>query len=149
MKWYHPQASVLGWWSWDRIHPFSKHSKCPLFQSRVLFWSHLTTWPAPMPSLDHPDGQWQISDVGTCAGLSRGDLQGFSPWQCSALLVVTFETVVPARFRSFLAFLITIDSLRGESLHDSPDWGFLKTSGQSVRPEFLLVARWSNTYFVQ
>ncbi len=27
-----------------------------------IFWSHLTTWPSPMPPLDHPDGIWQTSD---------------------------------------------------------------------------------------
>lgn len=106
--------------------------------------------------------RWSTADfrsVDVCR-LQRGDLRGFNPWRCSALLMATFETVVPALFTSssrsspvvlvwFLTFLITIGSLWGESLHDSPDWGFLKTSEQSVRLEFLLVARWSNTYFVQ
>lgn len=77
--------------------------------------------------------RWSTADF-RCADVCRLE-QGVSPWRCSALLMVTFETVVPALFRSlsrsssvvlvwFLIFLITIGSLWGESLHDSPDWGF-------------------------
>ncbi len=32
------------------------------FIPKVIFWSHLTTLPSPMPPLDHPDGLWQTSD---------------------------------------------------------------------------------------
>ncbi len=60
---FHPHASRLGWWSRDCTHPSSssKHEEWSLYQ-KVLFWSHLTTWPSPMPPLDHPDGLWQTSD---------------------------------------------------------------------------------------
>ncbi len=76
-----------------------------VYNQKVIFWSHLTTWPSPLPPLDHPDGLWQTSDgAWTCAGLSRGTLralQDFNPWRCCVLLMVTVETVVPALFRSF------------------------------------------------
>ncbi len=58
-----PHASRLGWCSWDCTHPSSssKHDEWSLYQ-KVIFWSHLTTWPSPLPPLDHPDGLWQTSD---------------------------------------------------------------------------------------
>ncbi len=60
---FHHHASRLGWCSWDCTHPSSssKHGEWSLYQ-KVIFWSHLTTWPSPMPPLDHPDGLWQTSD---------------------------------------------------------------------------------------
>ncbi len=59
---FHPHASRLGWCSWDCTHPSSsKHGVWSLYQ-KVIFWSHLTTWPSPMPPLNHPDGLWQTSD---------------------------------------------------------------------------------------
>ncbi len=69
---FHPHASWLGWCSWDCTHPSSssKHGEWRFYQ-KVLFWSHLTTQPSPMPPLDHPDGIWQTSDG---PGLEQGDL---------------------------------------------------------------------------
>ncbi len=63
-------------------------------------------------------------------------LQDFNPWRCSALLMVTVETVVPALFRSLtrssrvvlgwsLTFLRIIDAPRGEILHGAPVRGRL------------------------
>ncbi len=56
---FHPHASRLEWCSWDCTHPSSssKQGEWSLYQ-KVLFWSHLTRWPSPMPPLDHPDGLW-------------------------------------------------------------------------------------------
>ncbi len=57
-----PHASRLGWCSWNWTHSSSsKHGEWNLYQ-KVIFWSHLTTWPSPIPPLDHPDGLWQTSD---------------------------------------------------------------------------------------
>ncbi len=58
---FHPHASRLGWCSWDCAHSSSSSGEWSLYQ-KVIFWSHLTTWPSPMPPLDHPDGLWQTSD---------------------------------------------------------------------------------------
>ena len=33
---------------------------CYSIYQKVLFWFYLTTWPSPMPLLDHPDGHRQI-----------------------------------------------------------------------------------------
>lgn len=56
------QATHLGWCSENCTHPSSssKYGKWNLYQ-KVLFWSHLTTGPSPMPPLVHPDGPWQAS----------------------------------------------------------------------------------------
>ncbi len=93
-----------------------------------------TTWPSPMPPLDHPDGLWQTSDGWTCAGLKRRTLhalQGFNPWRCSVLVMVTVETVVPALFRSLTSSRLIPhlsqdhDTPRGEILHGAPVRGRL------------------------
>lgn len=42
----------------------------------LLFWSHLTTRPSPVPPTDHPDGLWQTSD-----GLGRVVLHGAPGWR--------------------------------------------------------------------
>jgi len=63
-------------------------------------------------------------------------MQDFNPWRCSVLLMVTFETVVPALFRSLtrssrvvlgwsLTFLKIIDTPRGKILHWAPVRGKL------------------------
>ncbi len=49
----------------------SKHSEWSLKQ-KVIFWSHLTTWPAPMPP--HPDGLWQIQTGLDMCWLEQWDL---------------------------------------------------------------------------
>ncbi len=86
--------------------------------------------------------RWSLANfrrAWTCAGLSRGTLrtlQDFNPWQCSVLLMVTVETVVPALFRSLtrssrvvlgwsLTFLRIVDTPRGEILHGAPVRGRL------------------------
>jgi len=77
-----PHVSRLGWCSWDCTHPSS--SKCgewSLYQ-KALFWSHLTTWPSPMPPLDHPDGLWQTSD-GPGHVLARAG----GPFACCRILI--------------------------------------------------------------
>lgn len=32
-----------------------------IYTKKVLFWSHVTTGPSPMPPLVRPDGHWQTS----------------------------------------------------------------------------------------
>ncbi len=89
---FHPHASRLGWCSWDCTHPSSssKHDEWSLYQ-KVIFWSHLTTWPSPLPPLDHPDSLWQTSDgPGHVLAWARA-LQDFNPWRCSVLLIVTLR----------------------------------------------------------
>ncbi len=96
---FQPHAS---WCSWDCTPPsLSKHGEWSLYQ-QFLFWSHLTTWPSPMPPLDHPDGLWQSSD-------RPGHVLAWAEVPCACcrilihgvvLTIVTVKTVVPALFRS-------------------------------------------------
>lgn len=62
------------------------HDACPscftvgtvflrLYSIGLLFWSHLTTRPSPVPPTDHPDGLWQTSD-----GPGRVVLHGAPVW---------------------------------------------------------------------
>ncbi len=86
--------------------------------------------------------RWSLANfrrAWTCAGLSRGTLralQGFNPWRCSVLVMVTVETVVPTLFRSLtrssrvvlgwsLTFLRIIDTPWGEISHGAPVRGRL------------------------
>ncbi len=83
---FHPHAARLGWCSWDCTHPSSsKHGEWSLYQN-VLFWSHLTTWPSPMPPLDHPDGLWQTSDGPGHELAWAGDLELLPSHQAVCLL---------------------------------------------------------------
>ncbi len=72
----------------------------------------------------------------TCAFLSRGTLQDFSPSWCSVLPIVFLVTLVPAALRSltrssrvvlgwFLTVLMIIETPRGEILHGAPVRGRL------------------------
>ncbi len=131
----HPHASRLGWGSWDCTHP-SKHSEWSLYQ-KVLFWSHLTTWPSSHASTG--SSRWSLANFRRnwkCAGLSRGTCMDFNPWRCSVLLMVTVKTVVPALFRALtrssrvvlgwsLTFLRITDTPQREILHGAPVRGRL------------------------
>lgn len=65
-------------------------------------WSHLTTWASPMPPPDRSDGWWQTSagpgHALAWAGVPCVQCRIFNPQWHSVLLMITFETVVPALF---------------------------------------------------
>ncbi len=85
---FHPHTSRLGWCSWDCTNPSSssKHGKRSLYQ-KVLFWSHLTTWPSPMAPLDHPDGLWQTSE-------GPGHVLAWAGGHCTCCRILIHDGVV-------------------------------------------------------
>lgn len=99
---------------------FLKQGESSLSQL-VLSWSPLISWTSSMPPLGHAN--WQTSDGSRQMLAWAGG--PFSPLWCCVLLV-TFETLVAALFRSLtrsfrvvlswcLTFLMSIDAPRGES----------------------------------
>ncbi len=123
---FHPHSSRLGWCSWDCTHPSSssKHGEWSLYH---MTFSHASSG----------SSRWSLANfrqAWTCAGLKRGTLhalQGFNPWRCSVLVMVTVETVVPALFRSLTSsrqiphLSQDHDTPRGEILHGAPVRGRL------------------------
>ncbi len=85
---FHPHSSRLWWCSWDCTHSSSssKHSEWRLYQ-KVIFWSHLTTWPSPMPPLDYPDGLWQTSD-------GPGHVLAWAGGPCTRCRILIHDSVV-------------------------------------------------------
>ncbi len=73
---------------WDCTNPSSssKHGKWSSYQ-KVIFWSHLTTWPSPMPPLDHQDGLWQTSD-------RAGHVLAWAGGPCACCRIVIHDGVV-------------------------------------------------------
>jgi len=51
----HSRDSVLGMVLIILLHP----NRVTGIMTKILFWSHLTTWLSPMTPLHHPNGHWQ------------------------------------------------------------------------------------------
>ena len=102
---FHLHASWLGWCSWGCTYSSSssKHGEWSLDKKSSIFVSsdHMT-----FSNSSSRSSRWSLANfrrAWTCAGLSTGTLralQDFNPWWHSLLLMVFFETVVPALFRS-------------------------------------------------
>src|SRR4029434_7297767 len=97
-----PHTSKLHCWDDVQCHLSSKHGVHYGIQ-RVQFCSHLTRLYSPSISQAKCCAAKNFKQASTCLFFSNGVLCGeraYRPWRLSALLIVFFETNVPANSRS-------------------------------------------------